>query len=832
MKRRSSGLSAVLLLLPFLAFHALANAVTLVDEGKPRATIVVAQDAGELTRLAATELSKYIEQLSGTKLVQSTSFPGQGESGETAIVVGPAETDPLLREMAQAGLVNAAGLKKEGFVLKTVTWKSRPTVVVAGADDAGALYGAYELLERLGITFRLTGDIVPEKKPRLEVPELDARMEPAMTRRGFLHPVNFDNASAFSYSDYEHLLDQMARMKCNYLQFWWFAYAPWVQFTYQGETNAVGDVSAKESGYHSWTYGGFGSRTIQDVTVGREHFKDRPRLAPLEMQHVENPEQAFQISQDLLRRVIAHAAKRNIKVWLAIELAALPPNLARHAETLPEAPFNVLFGTFVHPLDPVTRDIEASQLKALISTYPGAEGIFLNFAELYPDLYNDKHRQFFEKERPRFDDLRTLSIPWISGLATLYDVNVDRLVDSNIGYFDLFSYLLKVRDEVSPSTKVGLMTVGRGYALPLFNKMLPPEVPFATLESKGVWTMMGVPMEYFAGMGDRERILQPRVDDDFDMLGMQFSVRQYAQKDRIFVDGIKNGLTGFAGQVERARGTEFNSSYLAEAAWHPALTPEDFYRGCADRMFGKGAADEMFQAFMKLEENQAYMGYYGFDGGYGVLPCCGAIREVRAVYMYSRQKNPYGGPALESWKNHVRAADQFILHREKAVCLLNEALAHLQAAMSNVAPRGRYELAYMINRTEAFRDFLAALNTVRRGYVAFDDSFRLRKQDKLNPEQFVAQLETALETVGDGEKQMQEAARKYSEIVDHVSDLAVLYHINARLLMGMDLSRRFLEDVVNYHRGKPYLSRVPFDRLFDRRPDEAVDLEPEHEPNQ
>ena len=37
-------------------------------------------------------------------------------------------------------------------------------------------------------------------------------------------------------------------------------------------------------------------------------------------------------------------------------------------------------------------------------------------------------------------------------------------------------------------------------------------------------------------------------------------------------------LTGFAGQVERARGTETNSLFMAEAGWEPNLTAEEFYK--------------------------------------------------------------------------------------------------------------------------------------------------------------------------------------------------------------------------------------------------------------
>ena len=114
-------------------------------------------------------------------------------------------------------------------------------------------------------------------------------------------------------------------------------------------------------------------------------------------------------------------------------------------------------------------------------------------------------------------------------------------------------------------------------------------------------------------MGKRERTLEPRVDDDFDMMGMQFNVKQYSVKDRIFTDGLKNGLAGFAGQVNRLRGTETNSSFLTQAAWNPQLSPEEFYRDYSNRVFGPKAAPAMYRALMTLEENQKYVGYNGYS---------------------------------------------------------------------------------------------------------------------------------------------------------------------------------------------------------------------------
>ena len=44
------------------------------------------------------------------------------------------------------------------------------------------------------------------------------------------------------------------------------------------------------------------------------------------------PDQAFDIAQGMLQRIIHHASERGIKVWLAVELATLPPNLQRYTE--------------------------------------------------------------------------------------------------------------------------------------------------------------------------------------------------------------------------------------------------------------------------------------------------------------------------------------------------------------------------------------------------------------------------------------------------------------------------------------------------------------------
>jgi uncharacterized protein YukE len=491
-----------------------------------------------------------------------------------------------------------------------------------------------------------------------------------------------------------------------------------------------------------------------------------------------------------------------------VELASLPPNLARYTEEVGSLPFHNLMGTFVHPLDQVNREIQVNRLKALVDTYPEAEGYFLNVGEIYPELNNDKYRAFFDQKRPDYFSLRQARFPWVIDIPQ----DSDQVVDSNIGNFDLFQYLLKQRDAIAPKTKIGLMGIGRGYALPLFDKMLPKDVPFTDMESSGVWTPSGLPMEIFGGMGGRERTIEARVDDDFDMMGMQFSVKQYAVTDKIFTDGVKNGLTGFAGQLDRVRGTESNSSFLTQAAWNPQLGPQEFYQDYSSRIFGAKAAPAMVRAFTALEENQEYTGYNRYGYYATMMNCCTSLPEVYVAHRYFLQTNAFAGPSVPEWTSFIKAAPDAIARMEGSIARLNKALEALRAATPDVAPQGEYELRYMINRTESFRDYMQSLVTLRQAFLLFDQAFQ--RQHSESHEQFVADLNKALEGFAQASQQVQATTREYTQMMDNPSDLGVLYHLNARAVEGFDLIFQTMQNIVNYHMGKPYLQHVPWEKLF------------------
>jgi hypothetical protein len=477
-----------------------------------------------------------------------------------------------------------------------------------------------------------------------------------------------------------------------------------------------------------------------------------------------------------------------------------------------------VYGTYMHPEDPVNRDLQTIKLRALVDTYPGAAGYFLNIPEMYTELNNTRHRDFFASQAPKFQALRPLMQPWEDRWA----VGRQSMVDSDIGFFDLLQYLLAQRDKIAPNAKIGMMTVGRGYVMPLFDKMLPKDVPFSDFDSGGLCgygTPQGMPMHYFGGMGKRDRIFSPYLDNDCDTLGLQFNVGVYTNKDRIYTDGIANGLTGVAPWMVQPRGTEANSTFLAEADWNPKLTREQFYQDYAKRLFGDKAAPEMYQAFMDLEEDQSYLTSefpgFGRDADATTMPCCGVIPEIRLAYTYSLQDNAFDGPTGREWTDFITTSPPVIEAFQQSINILNKALDSMYEALPKVDPRGKEELIYLISRTESYRDAMKADITERRAFFMFDDAFRSRRE--ISHEDFIAKLEGSIKVFGDAEDQAKVATEEYAKIVDYPSDLEALYNLNVAAVTGFDLIQQWMQQVVNFHEGKIYTRHVDFDKMFGSR---------------
>jgi len=296
------------------------------------------------------------------------------------------------------------------------------------------------------------------------------------------------------------------------------------------------------------------------------------------------------------------------------------------------------------------------------------------------------------------------------------------------------------------------------------------------------------------------------------MLGMQFNVNLY-YKDDVLKGGVKYGLAGFDSQMNRARGTETNTKYMAEGEWNPNLTPEEFYQGYAKRIFGAKASPEMLKAFDTLEKNEEYLGWTG-RGNFG---CCGPPGELGIAYTYSKQPDPFAGPHFRGWRPFISRAHDQIRDYTGSIKLLTEALEELQKAQPEAAPRSRAYLAYLTNRTQAYILHLETLVAWEQAYIDLDGAFQAKAQGA-SQQEFVSRLDADLKEFQETQVKAKVMAGKFSEIIDHPSDLGVLYRINVYMVTGTELTAELMQNIDNFYHGRDYVKPVDFGKIYSEWP--------------
>jgi hypothetical protein len=169
---------------PFASVEAAALAEDRVAwrDGDPR------DDAACTGSFAATELRRHLAAAlrvpdSSIALSGAAALPAAGR----VFLLTSDPADPRLSGLDTTGAPPRPPGDGQGFRIFTATRRGRVVHVIQGAGPEGALYGAYTLLERLGVRFYAPGDdgrALPARPPTLPV-RLSLAGRPAFTTRGF-----------------------------------------------------------------------------------------------------------------------------------------------------------------------------------------------------------------------------------------------------------------------------------------------------------------------------------------------------------------------------------------------------------------------------------------------------------------------------------------------------------------------------------------------------------------------------------------------------------------------------------------------------------------------
>jgi hypothetical protein len=146
--------------------------VTLIRDGKALARIYMTAPVPAITN-AASDINYHFKKMSGTELEIVTNASAASIKGP-AIVLGDLA-------VSMGAKPQKTSLSKEGFRILV----KNDRVLIGGESDAGSLFGAYELLNRLGCDWIMPGEIgeiIPALKT-VSVPAMDESQVPAFAMR-------------------------------------------------------------------------------------------------------------------------------------------------------------------------------------------------------------------------------------------------------------------------------------------------------------------------------------------------------------------------------------------------------------------------------------------------------------------------------------------------------------------------------------------------------------------------------------------------------------------------------------------------------------------------
>ncbi|MDR3692375.1 MAG: malectin domain-containing carbohydrate-binding protein [Fimbriimonas sp.] len=172
------------------------------------AWIVVDPHATPIEKLAAREVARYIYLRTGLLPQISSKVPARGLS----IFI---ETKAEARAHRLRGISGrVAKLGDQEFVLHKIGNR----LDIVGGAPIGALYGAYRLVEKMGVRFYLDGDTIPDQHVALRLPDVDEVGKPIFNLRGIQPFHDFpEGPDWWNENEYKAVIGQLAKLRMNFI---------------------------------------------------------------------------------------------------------------------------------------------------------------------------------------------------------------------------------------------------------------------------------------------------------------------------------------------------------------------------------------------------------------------------------------------------------------------------------------------------------------------------------------------------------------------------------------------------------------------------------------
>lgn len=322
--------------------------------------IVSAKNPSPACDLAAREARRYVYTRTGVLLDIRTNTPNAGD----AIVVAP-ESDPMVPDL----LGSPTMLGPQEYWLKTVEKSGRKITVATGGSDTAVLYAVYRFAEHLGVRFYLHGDVIPEDRVPLVLPDLDEKRSPLFELRGIQPFHDFpEGPDWWNPDDYMAIIGQLPKLGMNFIGLHTYpedrpAAEPTVWIGHPEDVKEDGEV---KYAYPAIWYNtalpvgwGFQAKKTGDYSLGAANIYDRDGYGSEIMRGLEptpgTPEECIEVFRragDMFKEAFSWAHELGIRTCVGTETPLVVPRKVQE-RFAQQPPFEALGGKTVSYGEPV-----------------------------------------------------------------------------------------------------------------------------------------------------------------------------------------------------------------------------------------------------------------------------------------------------------------------------------------------------------------------------------------------------------------------------------------------------------------------------------------------
>ncbi|MCD6395263.1 MAG: hypothetical protein J7M40_17405 [Planctomycetes bacterium] len=466
------------------------------------------------------------------------------KKSEYVILIGVSSSklikNNLINPQAKVYLTN---IGPQSYVLATQDQAGKKRIIITGVSPVSTLYAAYEFCQKLGVSFNIDTDVIPDI-PFTDFSSLDNLIEvhePLFNIRGF-HPFHDfpEGPDWWDVDDYKMTISQMLKMRMNFMGLHSYANEPNVWRGLAKDVNEDGTVRKAYYASYNATMNticrwGYGNKATGNYAYGASQIFEKDDYSSEFMDNVDPESQKqedfikmFNQVGKKLNKVFTYSQKMGIKTALSI--------------------------------DGIVPDKEW-------------EGVFTRIKRAYPLDY--------------FWIYSGEGHTW-SGLS----------MDQAKGWLSGYQSAEKTCKRIYPELQLGTngWVLGPDDDRSFFDKRLPKSWPMAALSRHCGKEQID---EGFRHIESRPKWAIPWLEDDPGMTSPQLWAKRMHRDSNL---ALKYGCTGFIGIGWRTKILEPTYTAMTQLSWEQEnWDAEEFYTDWARRNFGDSGSEAIGKCFSEID---------------------------------------------------------------------------------------------------------------------------------------------------------------------------------------------------------------------------------------